>query len=118
MGISLIFAGISLIIVIFAVSNENIWAILTFLINFIFWISCVAYPFELFFNNVQSVIYLNPLFFIIDLLRLIWIEDNILLTSVLHSNHIIIFVTSLIMFPLIGVFTFNKIYQKLGIVGY
>lgn len=73
--ISLIFASIGLIIGVFAVSNENIWAILGFIINFIFWGSCITYPYELFPNFIQYFINFNPIYYLIDIIRLFWIEE-------------------------------------------
>ncbi len=117
-AISLIFTGIGFIIGVFAISNENIWAILGFGITLIMWASCITYPYALFPDQVQAIINYNPIYYIIDLFRLFWVEDNILLTISLHSERVIILISSLIIFPLSGVLTFNYIYKKLGISGY
>lgn len=116
--ISIIFASIGLIIGVFAVSNENIWQILRFIINLIFWASCITYPFELFPKFIQDFIKINPIYYIIDIIRLFWIEDNVFLTINLHPLHLLILFFSLIIFPIFGVYTFNIIYKKLGISGY
>lgn len=115
--ITIIFAGLSLIIGVFALSNESIMAMLNFLISLIFWASCVTYPFELFPSQIQIIINLNPIYYLIDLIRLAWIENNLLLTFFSHPYHIFIFTSSLLIFPILGVITFNKIYKKLGVSG-
>jgi len=117
-AISIIFTSIGFIIGAFAISNENIWAILGFFVNMVVWASCITYPYELFPHQIQFFINLNPIYFIIDILRLTWIENNFLLTIQLHPEHFIIFFISLAIFPLIGVITFNYVYKKLGISGY
>lgn len=117
-AISIIFTAIGFIIGAFAISNENVWALLGFFVNMVVWASCITYPFELFPHQIQFFINFNPIYFIIDILRLTWIENNFLLTIQLHPGHFMIFLISLVIFPLIGVITFNYIYKKLGISGY
>lgn len=116
--IALIFSSIGLIIGAFAISNENIWRILGFGISMVFWLSCLTYPFEIFPNIIQQIINLNPLYYIFDILRTTWIENNILLSISYHPfNFLILFLTVLI-FPIISVYIFKMIYKKFGIVGY
>lgn len=116
--IALIFSSIGLIIGAFAISNENIWRILGFGISMVFWLSCLTYPFEIFPNIIQQIINLNPLYYIFDILRTTWIENNILLSISYHPfNFLILFLTVLI-FPIISVYIFKTIYKKFGIVGY
>ncbi len=116
--IALIFSSIGLIIGAFAISNENIWKILSFGISMVFWLSCLTYPFEIFPNIIQQIINLNPLYYIFDILRTTWIENNILLSISYHPfNFLILFLTVLI-FPIISVYIFKMIYKKFGIVGY
>lgn len=117
-GISLIFAGMGLIIGIFAVSNENIWSIMGFIINLVFWASCVTYPYDLFPNEIKIFINFNPIYFIIDILRWTWIENDIILTITQHPIHISVFIIFLIIVPIVGVYIFNLIYKKFGISGY
>ena len=112
------FSGIGLIIGIFAVSNESISRLLLLCITWIFWFSCITYPFEIFPNSVQTFINLNPLYHIFDFLRKAWIEDNFFLTITLHPDSFIILLLTSIIIPIIGVYVFNMIYRKYGIVGY
>ncbi len=118
LGISIIFSGIGLLLGVFAISNENLWSVLEFIARMIFWFSCVMYPFYLFPKVVQTIIGINPIYYIIDIIRLTWIENNIWITVYLHPVHIVIFISLLVIFPIICVYAFNYIYKKLGISGY
>ena len=115
--ISLTFSGMGLTLGIFAISNENIWRIVVLLIKFGFLLSCITYPFEIFPEIIQNIINANPLYYMIDLVRLTWIENNIIETIILHPLHILILSTGSISLPIIGVFFFNLVYDKYGIVG-
>lgn len=116
--IALIFSGLGLIMGVFAISKENVWRFLSFIMNLIFWASCITYPFEFFPGLIQDFINLNPLYYIFDVIRLIWIENNFIITLTTHSLHFYILISLTIVIPLIGVYIFNKIYKKYGIVGY
>ncbi len=116
--VGIIFSGLGLFLGVFAISNENYLYIFDFINRLIFWFSCVSYPFQLFPGIVQNLINKNPIYYLIDLIRLTWIEDNIILTVYSHSTHIFIFLISLIIFPLVCVYLFSLIYKKVGITGY
>jgi len=116
--IALIFSGIGLILGIFAISNENILGILVFIIDLVFWASCITYPFEIFPKILQEVISLNPFYYIFDFLRATWIEDNIISTIILHPSNFYILISITFIVPITSVFIFNKVYKKFGIVGY
>lgn len=117
-AISLVFAGIGLILGVFVITNENIWGVLKVVISLVLWISCITYPFELFPEVIQNIINLNPIYYVIDTIRLLWLEDNLILTLSLHPFHIFILIASTIIFPVLGVYIFNFTYKKLGITGY
>jgi ABC-type polysaccharide/polyol phosphate export permease len=118
LAIAIVFTGIGLVLGIFAISNENIWGFLKFAVGIIIWASCITYPFQLFPEFVQSFINLNPIYYIIDLIRLFWIENNIIITFSAHISHVFILLISSLIFPIFGVYIFNVIYKKLGISGY
>jgi len=118
LAISISFAGIGLILGVFAISNENVWGVLKIIISLIIWASCITYPFELFPNEIQNLIRLNPIYYIIDLVRLFWIDNNVILTISSNPIHILLLLGSSIGFPIIGVIIFNFTYKKLGISGY
>ncbi|MEE9378526.1 MAG: ABC transporter permease, partial [Candidatus Lokiarchaeia archaeon] len=116
--ITFIFSGIGLFLGVYAISNENIFRIFNFLINLIFWASCITYPFELFPSIFQALFNLNPLYYIFDILRISWIQNNIIFTISSFPIHFIILILTSVIIPLIGVYNFNKTYNKYGIVGY
>ena len=116
--IALIFSGIGLIFGIFAISNENIWQILSFLLMFVFWFSCISYPFEIFPKFIQDIVNLNPFYYIFDFLRITWINDNVFLTISSFPFHFITLIATSIVLPFIGVYAFNLVYKKYGITGY
>ncbi|MFX1311122.1 MAG: ABC transporter permease [Promethearchaeota archaeon] len=116
--ITLIFSGVGLIFGIFAISNENIWRLLLFLINIVFWLSCITYPFQLFPDFIQAIVNLNPFYYIFDFLRMSWIQDNVILTISTYNFHFVVIVICTVILCIFGVHTFNYIYKKYGIVGY
>jgi len=116
--IALIFSGIGLIFGIFAISNESIWQVLSFLLMFVFWFSCISYPFDLFPKFIQFFINLNPLYYIFDFLRITWIQNNVIVTISSYSFHFITLIVTSVILPFIGVFLFNLVYKKYGITGY
>lgn len=117
-AISIVFAGIGLILGVFVITNENIWGVLKVVISLVLWVSCITYPFELFPEVVQNIINLNPIYYVIDTVRLLWLENNLILTLCLHPFHFLILISSTIIFPVLGVYIFNFTYKKLGITGY
>jgi len=118
LGIGIVFSGLGLFLGVFAISNENFLYLFNIITRFIFWFSCVSYPFQLFPRAIQNIINANPIYYLIDLIRLTWIENNIIFTILSHPIHIFIFTISLVIFPLVCVYIFNIIYKKLGIKGY
>jgi ABC-type polysaccharide/polyol phosphate export permease len=117
-GVAIVFAAIGLVLGVITVANENISSVLTFIIGFIFWASCITYPFQLFPNVIKDLISLNPIYYLINFIRLSWLEDNIFYTIINHSGHFIIVISSIIIAPILAVIMFNLIYKKLGTSGY
>ena len=116
--IVLIFSGIGFFLGVYAISEENYWRFFSICLQLLFYISCIAYPFELFPAELQPIIQLNPFYQIFDILRLTWLEDNILLTIANYPFKFIILIGTAIIIPLMSIYVFNKIYEKFGIVGY
>ena len=116
--IDIIFSGIGLFLGVFAISREGVWRLLSIGINIIFWFSCVTYPFEMFPNFIQNVILINPFYYIFDILRMTWLDDNILLTISTYPFHFVILIGTAIIIPLIAIYVFKVVYNKFGIVGY
>jgi ABC-type polysaccharide/polyol phosphate export permease len=115
---AIVFSGIGLILGVFAISNENIWNILQFSLSFVFWFSCITYPFEIFPGFLQDIIVMNPLYYIFDFLRLTWIDDIGFLTISTYPLNFTFLICTAIILPIIGVFLFNIVYKKYGITGY
>ncbi len=118
LGVGIVFSGIGLFLGVFAISNENFLYLFNVIIRFLFWFSCVTYPFQLFPKVVQNIINLNPIYYLIDIIRFTWIENNFIITIYSHPMHIFIFTISIVVFPIICVYVFNLVYKKLGISGY
>ncbi len=118
LAIVLIFASIGLILGVFQISREGGAKWIGILITFAFYLSCVSYPFEIFPENIQFFISLNPIYYLIDIIRLSWIEDNILVTITSHLIHVLVLIILVSILPIIGLTMFNYIFKKYGIVGY
>jgi len=116
--IALIFSGIGLFIGVFAISKEGLWRALIFLLEVVFWASCISYPFDLFPEIFQIFIYINPLYHIFTFLRMLWIDNNVLLTLIDYYPQFLIIWGTAILLPIIAIFTFNRVYRKYGIIGY
>ncbi len=116
--IALIFSGIGIVIGVITISKEGYTGIINFIITFFFWFSCLSFPFYIYPEYIRNVTIYNPLYYIFDILRLSWIENNVILTITSHSLSFLIITLGAILLPLIGVYIFNKIYRKYGIVGY
>ncbi|MFX1392243.1 MAG: ABC transporter permease [Promethearchaeota archaeon] len=116
--IAIIFSGVGLILAILIISKESIFKALEFAILFTFIISCITYPYEIFPTSIQIIINLNPFYYIFDILRLVWIENNLIISITSHPIHFIILIISSLSFPWIGIYIFNYIFKKYGIVGY
>jgi len=116
--IALMFSGIGLIVGIIAISKEGMLRLLNFSISLVIFTSCLSYPFEIFPPEIQSIINLNPLYYIFDFLRLGWIEDDAIISINSHTYNFLLLLSGAIIIPIIGVYLFNLIYKKYGIVGY
>lgn len=116
--IALIFSGIGLLIAVFAISREKFLTVITTFYGILIWFSCISFPYQLYPGFIQVIINLNPLYYIFEFLRLLWIEDNILITFSSYPLRLIIIILCAIFSPVVGIYFFNKIYNKFGIVGY
>ena len=116
--ISLIFAGVGLLFGVFAVSKENLQTPVGFLLQIMFMFTTLSLPFEFYPGYFQNFVVINPLNYIIDISRLVWVEDNIIFTLLNHPIHFIILILGAISLPLIGLFIFNYVFDKYGITGY
>ena len=119
-SISIIFGSIGLILGIIFVTQEGVQRILKIGLTFVFWLSCISYPIQIFPEIVQNVILINPFYYIIDLFRIVWLigVDYNLAMSFLTPIHIILICLLTFSLPVISVYLFNKFYDKFGISGY
>ncbi len=116
--IDIIFSGIGLFLGVFAISEENYWRIFSVGFVIVFYVSCITYPFEVFPDIIQGIILINPFYYIFDILRIIWIDDNIIFSISNYPIHFIILIITTIIVPLISIYIFKVVYNKFGIIGY
>ena len=116
--LALIFSGIGLFLGVFAISKENLWKILGFAFSIVMWLSCITYPYDIFPELVQQVINLNPFYYLFDILRNTWIEDNIILSILTHPFNFLVLICLATVLPIISVYVFNTVYKKFGVEGY
>lgn len=118
--LAIFFGSLGLIVAVLVVTKEGIYRIFKIGLTFLFWLSCISYPLQIFPEIIQSVILLNPLYYFIDLIRIIWLMgiDYNLAISFLSPLHIFIVVIFTILLPILSVVLFNAFYKKFGITGY
>ncbi|MFW9821460.1 MAG: ABC transporter permease [Candidatus Thorarchaeota archaeon] len=116
----LCFGSIGLILGAFAISNENYVQYFNLILRFIFLFSCINYPRQVFPEIIQYVIIINPLYYYFDVVRLVWylgLEPGVA-AIYLTPVHIICFIGTTIIAPIISILLFERIYKKYGITGY
>ncbi len=119
-SLTILFGSIGLINAILIISREGSQKLFSIGLILLFWLSCISYPLQIFPEIVQYVILLNPFFYFIDFVRIIWlmgIDFNLALSS-LTITHIVVVGLGTIILPIIAVYIFNTFYDKFGISGY
>ncbi len=117
--LSLIFSGIGLFLGVGAISKENIVPYIRWGLSIAFSFSAITLPFEFFPEGiVQNIIRLNPLYYIIDIARLVWIENNFIYSITHHPFHLFVLLSLTILLPILGYKFYDYIFKKYGIVGY
>jgi len=118
--LSIFFGSLGLIVGVLVVTKEGLYRIFKLGLSFLYWLSCVSYPLQIFPEIIQNIILLNPLYYFIDLIRLIWMMgiDYNLAISFLSPLHIFIVAIFTILLPILSVALFNVFYKKFGITGY
>ena len=117
---AIIFGSIGLITSILIITKEGWLGVFSLGLKILFWLSCFSYPLQIFPEFLQFFILLNPLYYLIDIIRLTWlmgIDANLALTF-LTPVHIIILTLFTVFLPFISVYLFNKFYDRFGISGY
>ena len=120
LSISILFGCLGLILGILVITKEGIYSVFNLGLIFLFWLSCISYPLQIFPEVIQSIILLNPIYYFIDIIRIFWLmglDYNLALTF-LTPIHIIIVVGGTIILPIFSVYLFNTFYDKFGISGY
>jgi len=118
--LALFFGSLGLIVAVLIVTKEGTYRVVKIGLSFLYWLSCVTYPLQIFPEFVQNVIVLNPLYYFIDLIRIVWLMgiDYNLAISFLSPLHIIVVALFTILLPIFSVVLFNLFYKKFGISGY
>ena len=119
-SILLVFGAIGLLIGAFQISQEGSVSYLQIALRILFLFSCIKYPKELFPKVFQNLILLNPLYYLFDLLRLVWYLgiDYEQAVSIITPIHIVSTILLVILAPLISLYIFEKVYERYGITGY
>ena len=114
------FASIGLLMGVFGISNENFGNSFSIILRFLFLFTCINYPKEVFPEIIQFFILLNPFYYIVDLLRLIWYYglNPTITMPFITPIHIIIFILSTILLPIVSIAIFEYVYKRYGIAGY
>ncbi|MHA1293716.1 MAG: ABC transporter permease [Promethearchaeota archaeon] len=118
-GGCVVLASIGLIIGSFSLSAESAMQWVAFLMHFILMFSCYNYPKEIFPPYLLFLIFLNPLYYYWDLMRVIWLFGlDYVLFNPAYIIHIIIVISFTIFSPILSVIIFNFFYKKYGVSGY
>jgi len=114
------FASIGLLMGVFGISNENFGNYFSIILRFLFLFTCINYPKEVFPQIIQFFILLNPLYYLVDLLRLIWYYglNPTIAIAFITPVHIITFILSTILLPIVSIAFFEYVYKRYGIAGY
>ena len=118
--LAIFFGSLGLIVAVLIVTKEGVYRVIKIGLTYLIWASCISYPLQIFPELFQNIILLNPLYYFIDLVRIVWmmgIDYNVAI-SYLSPVHIVIVTTFTILLPILSVSLFNIFYNKYGITGY
>ncbi|MFX0142299.1 MAG: ABC transporter permease [Candidatus Hodarchaeota archaeon] len=120
LSLAIIFGCIGLILGILIITKEGIYSLVNLGLTFLFWLSCISYPLQIFPEIIQIIILFNPVYYFIDIIRIFWVMgfDFNLAITFLTPMHIIIVIGGTIILPIFSVYLFNTFYDKFGISGY
>ena len=116
----LTFGAMGLIIGVFGISYEALVPYIKLFLRLLFLFSCINYPLQIFPEFFQFFVLLNPIYYYVDLLRLVWYlgidyETSI---SLITPIHLISVISLTILSPIISIYLFEKVFKKYGITGY
>ncbi len=115
---ALFFSGIGLVFAAFVIAREKLIILLSLPLSIAIMFSCLTLPFSFFPDTYKFIASLNPFYYIYNIVRLVWIENNIIISISSHTLTFIIVFLLAILSPLIGLKLFNYVYDKYGIIVY
>lgn len=95
-------------------SNENYIFVFELISATWIFLSCLYYPINIFPKFIQKIILLNPIYHSVTLIRELWYGS---INSSLWT-HLFWVLGFAIIFPIVGVYLFNKTIKNFGIKGY
>ena len=110
--LALFFSGIGLVFGVFVIAKQRLVALLYYPVTLALIFSCISLPFQFFPENFQFIVKLNPFYYLFNIIRLIWIEDNIIISISSHLSYFIIVFIIAIISPIFGLKFFNYVYDK------
>ena len=116
--LALFFSGIGLVFGVFVIAKQRLVNLLNYPITLLLMFSCISLPFQFFPENFQFIVKLNPFYYLFNIIRLIWIEDNIIISLSSHLGYFIIVFLVAVISPIFGLKFFNYVYEKYGIAVY
>ncbi len=112
------FSGIGLVFGAFVIAKQKLLILLSLPLSVAVMFSCLSLPFDFFPDGYKFIASLNPFYYIYNIVRLVWIENNIIISISSHPLTFIIVISLAILSPLIGLKLFNYVYDKYGIIIY
>ena len=115
-----LFASIGLLIGVFAISNEEYVHYSFFFLRIIILLGCLNFPIEVLPDILHFLVYINPFYYVFDLLRLsLYLGmDFTTASSLINPFHLTIVPLFIILAPFVALILFDRIYKKYGITGY
>lgn len=112
---ALFFSGIGLVFGAFVIAKEKLIILLSLPLSIAVMFSCLTLPFDFFPETYKFFASLNPFYYLFNIVRLVWIENNIIISISSHILTFIIVLVLAILSPIIGLKFFNYVYDKYGI---
>lgn len=108
-------AGIGLVLGVLVISKQNLTKIFTFIYSMITIFNCVTFPKEIFPEALQPIVELNPFYHVFELVRNLWVFGDVFYQG--NLVHFGVIIPMAIFSPIVGIYLFNKIYDRYGIKG-
>lgn len=118
MMMALCFSGIGLALGGIIITKQHLIQFIHIPLMFLIMFSCLSLPFEFFPGYYQNFAVINPFYYVMNIVRFVWVEDNIILSITSHATTFLIVIILAVVSPLVGVRFFNYMYYKYGITIY